>query len=654
MEFVLISSDIANAHAKKIEQSLAHAPRLASVDGPLRLYNLGGLLVAASGPAPVQEDGKETSSIIMWDGHGVTSSHAFSSGAGANLDEASANHYIDACLSGKPTATRGAFTALRVNVNSKAFTAVIDPLSQYPLFIYQFGHSLITGNSLYLVEAAARGLGLPITRSARTGAYEAAFGVGAGLDTGIKEITLLPQNMAIAGIGVNSRLVSVNTASTYGHASYDELLDLAAERLTKYITVLKSSASQGDLFFDLTGGLDSRIMFAAGISAGIRRPKIFTGGDDNSADKQIAYHIGAQYGARAVNFPENHTGNQLIPQTLARRAVFRSQGSSNLYAYSLGTQRISGVFRVRGGTGEITRTFTEPPSSSLFWRQPLKGLGKFSRGEPVFAACIGTLWRGASHAHRKHAALWAYTYCNSPQSHHRLYRPQFLRDGTRSVIESLMAHAQTTDTLGMDFYLHDRARRHFGFMSRGLNMVYGAFEPLLDPVIVAAANALPLHERATGKLTFDLIEKLAGRALLEIPFGASSLQPAMKTALAKRLNVKEKALLFNTGALTELKRTSIVSGKAPYIDYADNAPAQMGKWAQILWHNHNYFEALAGSIRKDNDYWQYVDRKTLLQALKSKRYFLNNETTAMRGVRLMHTLIWMAGEEDTTTIKTTR
>ncbi|WP_262695490.1 hypothetical protein [Kordiimonas aquimaris] len=653
MEFVLISSNIANTHAKTIEQALASAPRMASVDGPLRLYNFGGLMLAASGTQKTPKEGEEEeNNIILWDGHGVTRTQAFSSGTDASLDETSANNYINSCLKGEKTDTRGVFTAVRVNVNSKAFTATIDPLSQYPLFIYQFGHSLIIGNSIYLVEAAARGIGLPVTRSTRSGAFEAAFGVGAGLETGIKEIKLLPNGRAVTGIGVNSRLVPVSGMNAYAHTPYEELLELAADRLSEYMSLLKFTTARSDLIFDLTGGLDSRITLAAAINAGIKDLKIFSGGSDQSADKQIAYQIGDRYNARAVNFPENHAGAQHTSQTMARRAIYRSQGSSNLYAYSLGTQRLGGTFRVRGGAGEITRSFIDPPGKSLFWHKPLSGLGKFSRGEPVFSTCIGAHWRGVSDERLRHAALWAHAYCNSPASHHQLYRARFLREGTSSVIDGLMTRARTTHSMGMDFYMRDRARRHFGFMSRGLNMAYGAFEPLMDPVIMAAANALPSEERAAGKLTFDLIEKLAGKSLLKIPFGPSSLSAVMQTALARRLDVKEKTLKFKPGKLTELKKARIFSAKAPNIQYTEKPPADLGKWAQSLWHNRYYFETLAGSIPRDNDYWQYLDRNVFLKTLKSNSYFMNNETTAMRGIRLMHTLIWMAGEEDATSIKT--
>lgn len=644
MEFFVASSAEVAAKAADITAALAAAPRLASVDGPLQFVNLDGSLIAAPSGERLEN------SALCWDGHGVTGKHAFSSAIPVTFPGNSAEKYINSCLGAKqPSDMRGIYALLRFNPNVKAYTLCLDPLSQYPLYVCVIGETLMASTSCYLIEVAAEALGHTLTRSAKAGAFEAAFGMGGGDHTGYVEISFMPKGYMITCAGQNWRFVK-SSAADYGNNDYQTLLDKAASRLTDTVEAITRTFRDCDIVFDLTGGIDSRVVFAAAIAAGIKKPTIFSGGSDKSTDKGAAYALGEKYSAQATTFPGNFDETPVTPTGLARAAVFRQQGCSNNFAYSLGTQRLEQFVRVRGGGGELLRSFVEPPKNALFWHKPIESMKRISRSDPVYLLVLSAYWRGLNDKTVRAALPWANRHCEAPASYQRFFTRKFLKNGTKSVLAAMVEGSMSTDTIGMDFYLNDRSRRHFGFMSQGLNQAYGAFEPLFDPVLVAAANALPMAERAKGKLAFDLIERLGGRQMLAAPFAPQSLNKPMRKALSKRLKVSERSLTFRPSKITALPVVPSQTGGAPVIETQGLPPAHYGARATTLYYLTDHFKKLIEAIPKSHECWQYFDRKQLIASLSKNDYFFRNETTAMRGLRLFYTLMWVAGDAEPTGI----
>lgn len=641
MEFFVASSAEVAAKAADITAALTEAPRLASVDGPFQFVNLGGSLIAATSGERIEN------SALCWDGHGVAGQHAFSNALPGIFPGSSAEDYINSCLGSKqPSDMRGIFALLRFNPNVKAYTICLDPLSQYPLYVCVIGETLMASTSCYLIEAAASALGHKLTRSAKVGAYESAFGIGGGDNTGYTEISFMPLGYMITCAGQNWRFVKASPA-THENGDYSALMDRAASRLTDAVSAISSSFKNTDVVFDLTGGIDSRVVFSAAVAAGMKKPAIFCGGGDNNTDKRAAYALGQKFGAQAAAFPGNFDEKPITPLNLARRAAFRQQGCSNNYAYSLGTQRLGQFVRVRGGGGELLRSFVEPPSNSLFWHNPIDGMKKISRNDPVYHLVLSAYWRGLRDKVVRAALPWAKRYCETPASYQRFFTRDFLTTGSKNVLATMVESYSSTDTIGMDFYLHDRSRRHFGFMSQGLNQTYGAFEPLFDPILAAAANALPMKERAAGKLAFDLIERLGGKQMLAAPFAPHSLNKPMRKALSERLKVSERSLTLRSSKITSLPVVQLrTGGGAPLMQRAQAAPTQYGVRATTLWHLTDHFKMLAETIPATHECWRYFNRKQLIRSLKANDYFFRNETTATRGLRILYTLMWVVGDTD--------
>ena len=644
MEFFVASSSEVAVKAAVISDALRTAQRLASVDGPLHFVNLGGSLIAAPGGKKVEN------AAMCWDGHGISGKRAFSSAIHDSFPAESAEKYINACLGAKLNSDmRGIFALLRFNPNVNAYTICLDPLSQYPLYVCIIGKTLLASTSCYLIEVAATALGHVLTRTPKTGAFEAAFGLGAGDETGYAEISFLPKDYLITCAGQNWRFVKSSLAGQPDD-DYQTLLDKGAGRLTDAVAAISSSFTGSDIVFDLTGGIDSRIVFSAAVAAGIQKPTLFSGGPDTSPDKRIAYALGQKFDARATDFPGNFDKTPLTPVALARRAVFRQQGCSNNFVYGLGTRRLKHFVRIRGGGGELLRSFVDPPKASLFWRAPIEGLKKISRSDPVYLFVLNAYWRGLNDKTIRAAVPWTKRYCESPPSHQRFYRRDFLLNGTKAVLAAMAKDGASSNTIDIDFYLEDRCRRHFAFMSQGLNQAYAAFEPLFDPVLVAAANALPMAERAAGKLAFDLIERLGGKQMLKVPFAPHSLNRSMRKALSQRLSVSERLLIYKPKRITSLPLNQSRTGGAAVMLTDTLPPNQFGPQAKTLWHLADHFKALVQAIPATHECWHYFDHKQLAASLDRSDYFFRNETTAGRGLRILYTLMWVADEIDPTGI----
>ncbi|MCV6576743.1 MAG: hypothetical protein OIF58_13500, partial [Cohaesibacter sp.] len=156
-----------------------------------------------------------------------------------------------------------------------------------------------------------------------------------------------PFGKIIKGRGDRFEIVDSKFNPVPDRASYGELLSLSAERLMSYTAAIDTAFPKDGVVYDLTGGQDSRVCFAAAIGAGVKGLNFFVGGDDGDDDLYVARQLANSFGAKEANFPENYTENFISANEQARRAVFRQQGHSTLYHYALGKGRLDTVARIR-------------------------------------------------------------------------------------------------------------------------------------------------------------------------------------------------------------------------------------------------------------------------------------------------------------------
>jgi hypothetical protein len=648
MEFILIKSSDYTGEYKRLERTLNAAPRLCPTEGPIRIYNQENTCFATPSIKLTYGD-----IITGWDGHGIFGETAFSSGAGFSLPADAATRYLS-MLSGKGDQfiddMRGVFAFIQFNQHTGEFSVALDPLSQYPLFVFNEGDTLIVSNNIYWIEAIATSFGYRMERTASAGAMEVLFGIGADAQTGFDKISLFPNDKILVGSKTSWTFKKAKHPD-YKGLSYDHLLETAANRLTTYMKALDHATGGKDLLFDLTGGLDSRICFAAALSAKVQTPTIFSGGNDQDIDKLIAYDIAAHYGARVGNYPSNYDGQATTYTKEVQTAVFRGQGHSNLYHHDLGPLRLEGVCRVRGSAGEITRLFKSPPSKNqLFWARPMFHLKQTLSGNKIYSALLRSYFAGIFKKTKRRAVHWAHVYTMKPRALRGLFTHRFQTEAVTRIYHALTKPNGISNDIGMDLYVGDRTKRHFGYSSRALNMAYGVFEPLYDPVLLAAAETLPRHERATGKLSFDLIDKLGGAKLLARPYAPQSLGIKQRTYLARRLDIEPHDLVLVPEKLADVETAHITSANFRNIPAGNDdtpIPEHLGMHGTYLWQNRIYFREIIDSIPTDHACWSIFNMQNLKMAATDTGYFFESERCATHGLRIFHTLIWIAESEIT-------
>ncbi len=650
VEFVLVSGPVAQ-QAELLKKACGNASRICPVDGAFLYNEQPGLFVA--GAKPMQSAGH----TYFWDGHGVAGHTAFSSGTNLAPTASDLKAYHHGCLSGYSTDAltrrmlsdmRGVFASVAVDETHGTFSIVVDPLSQYSLFTWKIGSSICVSNSVYLIESIAKTLDVPLSRDPNVGCFEVACTVGAGTRTGYKGVEVQKFGQIITGERGNWGYQDTKFRSFPEGATYEELLELSAARLTSYMTALDKATSDTGLLFDLTGGQDSRICFAAAVGAGVKNLNIFVGGDDGDDDKYVARQLANKFGATEGNFPENYTESSVSANEQARRATFRQQGHSTLYHYALGAGRLNDVCRVRGGAGELIRSHMLPVDSGCFFTShPMKSVKQLLGGDTVYRQSLKKYWLGFLNLNQRMASRWAYKLGAGLRAKrgHSLYTRSFQENAINVLMQDHLLNAESLESMGLDLYFKDRTRRHFAFISRALNYSSGAFEPLSDPVLIAAAQALPWDERVSGRFVFELIEKMAGKDMLKVPFAKKSMQAEPSEYLARQLECSLDSIAAVDRALMPATQKAKINAGVKVNRWADfDGPNGLGVHAKYLWQNRNFMKELAEGLGCDHELWKILNRENFLSSIQSD-YFFSGGNKATHGLRFLHMLIWLNYEE---------
>ncbi|PCI61235.1 MAG: hypothetical protein COB37_08575 [Kordiimonadales bacterium] len=642
MEFLLVSGARVSELGGLLQDACKKAPRLAPIDGPLSHTSLSGLYIAGCKPEI------DASSVLFWDGHGMADGSVFSSGTCLRPKGETLSSYVGAVTEGHAaTDLRGVFSILQYSETTAEFSLTLDPLSQYSVFILVHDGTLVASNNIYMVERVAALLGKTLKRSALVGCFEIGCATGASTRSGYEDVLTLDRGQMIVGCGSQWSIGTSLYKDPFEGKSYSWLLEKSADRLIEYMAALAHVSSEENLLFDLTGGHDSRVCFAAAIGAGLENINIFVAGDANSEDVQIAHFLAAEFGAKKGNYPANFVEEELDFSELARRATFRQQGHATMFHYSLGTARLNSVLRVRGDAGEIMRSPLAPFEPINFcFQAPRRFLRKLSRGEPAYRESLRQYWLGFYSKKRRTAAGWSYRVAQRISRKKGLFTARFIRLALRSLFRDFLKYARSSVSMGMDQYMHDRVRRHFAFMTGTMNRSYGAFEPLFDPCLAAAASALSWEERESSKFVFDLIEKMAGRRMLEIPFADASLREKAKRQLAKHLGCS-LPVLSEYGPLPPLDLPAAKSPSAVGIRFRQSNDSPIGlSWdGNYLWQNRKYLRRLATELSESHKCWTFLKRASVLKIIACDEYFYRSDKATAEGVRFLHLFIWLSFDE---------
>ncbi len=640
MDFLLISSpDIAESTAA-IRKRLMTAALMSPIDGPLGFFELGGLFVAANGHQ------SNDTTTLCYDGFGIGVRTAFSSGCAATLPISTANTYLDACLDPvNKSDLRGVFTLMRFNPHTKAFTVAADPLSLYPVFICGLSETLIVSNNCYLIQQAVNAMGLTLTRSSKAAATYCARGVGLGNRTGYREIALLPPEQLVTGIGPNWRLVSAAKLPELDVVSYDELLNLAAERLRSSIRAVVKAGRDQIIQFSMDGGLHSRLIMATAMAEGVPSLKLSLS-TDRLGDQEIVRHLASKCGAEVALDPQEEV-TATTAVGVARKTTFRAQGLQCFPQTFPKISREKRIFRIQ--TAEQlgrTKHLSSGVPKGLFWSNPLTAMTKISSNDPVYSACLAAYSGGFTNRRRKIAAKWAYQICSLGRSTQSIYQKPFLRAITNTVIDEMTASSSAVEQMGADYVYADQHRRERGLQLRQENLACGVFDPFADPFFHNIFKKLTILGKTEAEFLVNLIENLAGSEILKIPFAVDVLNGDAGDALVKTLKVNKKKLIRASVNFLASEVGGLTVNIGPEETNVTDPYSATAK--QIL----PELSALVAALPVGHECWQYFRREKLLAALKDETVFLKNQAGAILILQLLQTFIWTALAEDKTGVET--
>ncbi len=390
---------------------------------------------------------------------------------------------------------RGSFMIAHHNRIDNSIDIVVDPLSMYPLFIYQQSGLFACSNNIFALVTCLQRCGIETSRSSRLFALEGTFGNAISDFTSYQSITLLPPASRVSISGQNvATIFPQRELSTYfvSDDSYTDLLDRAEVELRDNIRACLDGPFKYRIA-DLTGGMDSRLVLAVILAEASTDNFLFaTGGSYPTPDVAVADVLREKYSLtsgvdlyeRLYSLADDPVAS-LCAQLRATDACYTHTGEM-----LIGTSRRLDIAHIGGGVAETFRGGIMP-APALAGDTLLHLLKKVDRR---------TVLTDKEREQQR----------NQIASRFKFYR----RGG---VPES---------ALGDALYLFERNRYHFGFIWRARNLKRTNFQPLYSPASILAAQKLSTDLRAAGKVGFDLMSRFSS-SLVEIPFAEKRWNPVV-------------------------------------------------------------------------------------------------------------------------------
>jgi hypothetical protein len=260
---------------------------------------------------------------------------------------------------------------------------------------------------------------------------------------------------------------------------YESLLDEAARQIRSNVAAIGDSDLFDHVSAELSGGRDSRLVFGALVNLGrASRTPIITRDLPGTRDLRHALRIVEHYHAPI------YAGEPDCPEAFVETAEdalrqWRSYYMGMYHKMSLPSWSIRGArqrsIRLTGGCGEIYRSF---------WSRWLSRVLAQAKPDKTIEALFERLLPGYPATHRGvTAAVFAESILSLPGE---------------TAVEKLDNH-----------YLFFRNRMHFGMRAQRIQVGRLSWLPLVSPALLLASRKLPWDHRRTGKVLFDVLDRLA-------------------------------------------------------------------------------------------------------------------------------------------------
>ncbi|MGO1925461.1 MAG: hypothetical protein ACTH1T_07460 [Brachybacterium tyrofermentans] len=369
-----------------------------------------------------------------------------------------------------------------------------DQMSAAVVFTYQRPGLRAASTSLRALASALRSVGAQLTKSTDFFVELLASESGGHTPSSYDEIDTAPLHsyLTLSSRGMTFARYPNFEPLVQSDLDYEVELRKAAEEIVE--NAAASAKNAGPLVSHLTAGADSRLVGAALNAAGVDSKFVFYCAEnavtrEQDVARQIAGHMGWTM--------TRHSGTSAafkVPGTVpSRQAALEASEGLKIIGPTEGQLRTPGLV-LTGYNGEALRSF--------------------------YSGRIHAVAPGKFDAETYQRTIWAGPLIDPEKG---LLQPEAVeRIRTAIQVDIDQARDSGIPTEAIGDYLYFKARnRYFAWHSAMEGSRYRTqFTPLYSPTMVRLAMSSPLAHRTSGKLTLDLFELLAPKAL-EVPFDSA-------------------------------------------------------------------------------------------------------------------------------------
>lgn len=386
---------------------------------------------------------------------------------------------------------RGAMALYVADARDHELLVLPDPMSAAIIFTYRSPALSACSSSLRALARVLRAMGVALTKSAHFFVELLASEAGGYTASSYEEIDVAPMHSYVQLSAREMQFVPypAHEPLYQPDVDYQELLSLAVEEIVENAAL--SATVPGTLTSHLTAGADSRLVGAALHAAGVDDKFVFFCGENAvTREQDVARRIAGHMGWTMTKHPGVNAAYSIPGEMSKRQATLEASEGIKSTGPTEGGLRARGIV-LTGYNGEAIRSFYSGRVEKL---TP----GQFDADTYLKAIWPQHLWDSESGLVEPHAL-------------------DRIRDSVEADIEHARASGIPTQTIGD--YLYFKARnRYFAWHSAMESGRYRAqFTPLYSPAMVRLAMSVPLSDRIDGRITYDLYQRLAPKAL-EIPF----------------------------------------------------------------------------------------------------------------------------------------
>ncbi len=418
-----------------------------------------------------------------------------------------------------PQLASGIFTAIIADQGNGDAAFLLDDLNASPCFTVRHGQGFAISSNVHMLADWLAAQGVRATRTVEPALSHLVFSSGQTSGNLYHEIQMVRPEELPEVCDSRLRLVRNNPVwPSLLSASYDELIDEAARVIRQRIKLLTETGLNIFRVFDLTGGMDSRIILAAIIGSGVGSEWRFHNYyPPRHPDSNFSHFVAERFGIR--QWPKESA--EILPAfSKARVDLYLAFGTELKGAAHANLCRpdylhVTGAFGELGGKNQDTSRFRVRQSLKFE-----KGLALGIEGPNARRAVSAT-----SQSSRPDSAILT-EYVETYLDHAGLLNDRFgfnpamlswARKSLRCQIEGARQADLDFDQMPVIFYRRGKARSHFG-MDAYLRTMREQYSGVLNtPYATAAAVKIGSNKSRQGRINLDLIRRLGGDEIASLP-----------------------------------------------------------------------------------------------------------------------------------------